>query len=211
MSVRCAKCGEELLGAVNRCWKCGQIFARRPEIDGLPPVRMERPAAASEPIEAIVLDDAVDGASGAAAAAPVAVAASPATGFPLPPPPVAPVVQYIPKPIAPPPTTSEMIEARRYSLMAMGGTVGALVLGIFAVCISPFWFGGAFVGLLGMALGIWGLYSPRRGWALAGVLLCCLGIALGAYRGARDIYIIIQKNQPVEIDEPVPDDEAEAP
>jgi hypothetical protein len=55
MAVHCAKCGEELLGAVNRCWKCGQIFVRRPEMDGLPPVRMERPPEASEPLDAIVL------------------------------------------------------------------------------------------------------------------------------------------------------------
>ena len=209
MSVRCAKCGEELLGAVNRCWKCGQIFARHPEIDGLPPVRMERPPAAGEPLEAIVLDDEAEAGNAAAGAAPVALAAPPATSFP--PPPVAPVVQYIPRPIAPPPTTGEIIEARRSSLTAMGGTVGAIVLGIFAVCISPFWFPGALIGLLGLALGIWGLYSPRRGWALAGVLLCCLGIGLGAFRGASDIYILIQKNQPVERDEPVPDEELLAP
>lgn len=28
MSVVCSKCGEELMGAVNRCWKCGSTFAR---------------------------------------------------------------------------------------------------------------------------------------------------------------------------------------
>ncbi len=26
MNVRCGRCGEELLGAVNSCWKCGQVF-----------------------------------------------------------------------------------------------------------------------------------------------------------------------------------------
>ncbi|MBA2117253.1 hypothetical protein [Bremerella alba] len=28
MSVVCSKCGEELIGAVNRCWKCGTPFIR---------------------------------------------------------------------------------------------------------------------------------------------------------------------------------------
>src|SRR5688572_19636598 len=39
MAVRCSKCGEELLGPVNRCWKCGQQFAAQAEAGGLPPVR----------------------------------------------------------------------------------------------------------------------------------------------------------------------------
>jgi hypothetical protein len=91
--------------------------------------------------------------------------------------------------------------------MAMGGTVGALALGIFALCLAPFRFEAAIVALLGLGLGVWGLYSPRRGWALAGVLLCCLGIGLGAYRGATDLYILIKKNQPVELDDPYAEEE----
>ena len=39
MAVRCSKCGEELLGPVNRCWKCGQQFSAQAEAGGLPPVR----------------------------------------------------------------------------------------------------------------------------------------------------------------------------
>ncbi|UUO05803.1 hypothetical protein M4951_20830 [Blastopirellula sp. J2-11] len=38
MSTICSNCGEELIGAVNRCWRCGREF----EIDALadtPPVR----------------------------------------------------------------------------------------------------------------------------------------------------------------------------
>src|SRR5688500_11619258 len=119
MAVHCAKCGEELLGAVNRCWTCGQIFVRRPEMDGLPPRSMERPTSAGEALEAIVWDDAQGHSDSASAAPPLAVAARRASGFPAPP--AAPVVQYIPKPLAPPPSPSEIIAARRSSLMAMGG------------------------------------------------------------------------------------------
>lgn len=207
MSVRCAKCGEELLGAVNRCWKCGQVFARHPEIDGLPPVRMERPPEASEPLDALVLEEPPAAEASSSGTAPPATA-EPAA---IPPvvPRVAPVIQYVPKPVVAPRPTAEIVAARRHSLMAMGGTVAAVVLGIFAVCLSPFRFEGAIVGLLGLAMGLWGLYSPRRGWAFAAVLLCCLGIALGAYRGANDLYVLIMKNQPVELDQPLPEEESE--
>ena len=39
MPVICAKCGEELMGAVNRCWKCGQQAISTPDSAGAPPVR----------------------------------------------------------------------------------------------------------------------------------------------------------------------------
>ncbi|MFO0821239.1 MAG: hypothetical protein U1A77_25065 [Pirellulales bacterium] len=39
MPVHCAACGEELLGAVNRCWRCGRSFAHAPTPESEPPVR----------------------------------------------------------------------------------------------------------------------------------------------------------------------------
>ena len=39
MAVRCAKCGEELLGAVNRCWKCGTEVLSTPDAGTTPPIR----------------------------------------------------------------------------------------------------------------------------------------------------------------------------
>ena len=47
MAVRCSHCGEELMGAVNRCWKCGRAFSAQPATDGLPPVRRVPVAAVS--------------------------------------------------------------------------------------------------------------------------------------------------------------------
>src|SRR5687767_14951058 len=109
MAVKCTKCGEELLGAVNRCWKCGQSFAVHPQADGQPAVRLEAAAVGDEqPMEAIVLEDGL---------AEAALAHYPA-------------VQVVrPRTIS----TSERIDAKRKSLMAMGGTVGSLVLAIFAL------------------------------------------------------------------------------
>src|SRR5687767_8610293 len=137
MSVKCSKCGEELLGAVNRCWKCGHMVVRGPD----------------EPLAAIVLDE-------------VASAALP---------------QPSTSPFRAPPvtiTTGERIDAQRAALTAMGGTVGALILGLFALPIACFRVEGAFIALLGFALGIWGLYSPRRRLALLALLLCSLAIGL---------------------------------
>src|SRR5689334_11558023 len=58
VAVHCSKCGEELLGAVNRCWKCGSRFAVPPEMDGRPPVRAAVAAGSAQPLEAIVADSA---------------------------------------------------------------------------------------------------------------------------------------------------------
>ena len=197
MAVRCTKCGEELLGAVNRCWKCGQAFALRPEIDGRPPVRSAAPPTIEPVLDAEVIEDAK--ADQLAAAAPVAVADQiqpmPITVIPAYPPIAARV-------ITPPRlSTADLIEAQRASLTAMGGTAAAFVLGVFALGIGLFGFWGAPIALLGLIMGIWGLYSSRRGWALAAMLVCCLAIGLSSYIGARQLYYQILKSRPAVQDE----------
>ncbi|PHS11488.1 MAG: hypothetical protein COA78_09645 [Blastopirellula sp.] len=37
MATICSKCGEQLLGSVNRCWKCGTEYQAEPESD-IPPI-----------------------------------------------------------------------------------------------------------------------------------------------------------------------------
>jgi hypothetical protein len=193
MAVRCSKCGEELLGAVNRCWKCGQMFALRPEIDGRPPVRTEPSSASEPPLEAIVLD-------------------SSNHGIPFVPPKVFASPAYAPAmiPIAMPrfvhprrASTAELIDARRSSMMAMGGTVGSLVLGVFAAVLSIAFPPAAVIAVLGLAMGIWGLSSPRRNWALIGMLACCVAIGIGAYGGVKKLYIYVQSQRPTVIDNQV--------
>jgi len=39
MVVHCGKCGAELMGAVNRCWKCGRPVTSRADASSAPPVR----------------------------------------------------------------------------------------------------------------------------------------------------------------------------
>jgi len=48
MKVWCAACGEELMGSVNRCWKCGKTFPVQPEGGSKPPIR-RLPIAAARP------------------------------------------------------------------------------------------------------------------------------------------------------------------
>jgi hypothetical protein len=182
MAVRCSKCGEELLGAVNRCWKCGQAFAQRPEIDGRPPVRADAPAMSQQPLEALVVEQAPRGVS------PFAPQTAPRMSQP-------PFVQ--PRRA----TTAEMIDARRASMMAMGGTVASLILGIFAALLALAWPPAAIIAVIGLVMGIWGLYSPRRNLALVGMLLCCLAIGFGTYGMARNVYIYVQSRQPPVIED----------
>ena len=194
MAVRCSKCGEVLLGAVNRCWKCGQTFALRPEIDGRPPVRSEASIASEQPLEAIVVEPAAD--------KPATVAASGSPALPASP---------LPVPVATPrfiqprrATTAELIDARRSGMMAMGGTVASLVLGVFAAALAVFWPPAAMIAVLGLVMGIWGLYSPRRNWALLGMLMCCLAIGFGAYGVARNTYLYVQSLRPPELESSEP-------
>jgi hypothetical protein len=209
MSVRCAKCGEELLGAVNRCWKCGQKFDLRPEIDGRPPVRLEMPTEAAA-VEAILLEEPpAEPSSGSDTAGPAAAPAAADAAYYPPAPawtaavakkPTPAIPRSIPRSVV---NASDIVEARRKSAMAMGGTVAAIVLGLFAIVIAPFRFEAAFIALIGVIMGIWGLYSPRRNWALAAMLLCCLAVGLGAFTGARQILLWLESQREIQMDEPV--------
>jgi hypothetical protein len=236
MTVRCAHCGEELLGAVNRCWKCGQQFVARPTIDGLPPVRIETPAAAavvstagSEPLEARVLDDLPSAAltettvlvigdrppaatqeAPPAGALPTAIAVSespPQSIFPPPPNPLS-----TPSPYKPPLTFPAMHRyvPPRPNIAALGGAYSALLLGIFALCLAPFRWEAAIVAFVGLLAGIWGIYSPRRGWALVGMLLCALAMGWGTFTGVRALWLYMNRYAPI-VEETPEEDEAITP
>jgi hypothetical protein len=182
------------MGAVNRCWKCGQMFAQRPEIDGRPPVQADAAILDQPPLEAVVLGDEAPlmAETAPAPAATLAATTAPANALSVAIGPIAPRVERLARA-----STSDLIDAKRNSLMAMGGTVGSLVLGLFALALALFRFEAALIALLGLILGIWGLYSPKRGLALVAMLLCCLAIGLGSYTGAKQLYVHIKQRQPI--------------
>ena len=198
MAVRCSKCGEELLGPVNRCWKCGQTFATLPDAGGLPPVRHE-PAASTSVVIAerapASLPASEAGDEPPVAAQPVDTIATPRirTGSPFAAGSAVKMVSPAVRPSLPnrpkPPATAQLIRDQ----VAVAGAIGSLVLGGFAVAVS--WMqnptaviGGALIAVFGMAMGIWGLHSKRRGWALFGLLICVVAIALATYSGAMILY-----------------------
>jgi len=196
MTVRCSRCGEELLGAVNRCWKCGQQFQARPTVDGLPPVRADVVAAAAaavsppagEVLEARVLDDAAGQQSTAqtfAPSAPVAVLVAPSQPLP-------------PHPLATPRPPQPRVVSRPTNIAAEGGAYAALLLGLFGLLLSWSLFYGALVALVGLFAGIWGIYSPRRNLALVGMLLCAIGMGLGTFTGVRQLNLYLTRNAPIE-------------
>ena len=218
MAVRCAHCGEELLGAVNRCWKCGKQFIARPTVEGLPPVRMEAHEASAEPLEAVVLEDLPAGdeiGSPPIANLEAAIATSTATTTDVSTPRrAAPTALGPPPSLAPsrpaPQTTFSYrspalnrLPPPRPNLAALGGAVASLIVGAFGVVLAPFRYEAAIIGLIGLMMGVWGVYSPRRGVALLGMLLCCIAIGLGTFTGIRSVYNQMLRNSPIMVEEPV--------
>ncbi len=61
------------------------------------------------------------------------------------------------------------------NLAAVGGSVGAVILGIWSIVgsiITPF---SSINGLVGILMGIWGLQSSRKKMAITGIVLCGIG------------------------------------
>jgi hypothetical protein len=52
--------------------------------------------------------------------------------------------------------------------------------------------------VVGLAMGIWGLYSTRRGVALAGVALCCIALAISGFNGLVALYTLQHGHTPWE-------------
>ena len=212
----CPRCAEPLMGAVNRCWKCG-LDLRAATQPHTPPTSMNQ----AEPL--IVAELAPEKTEAETDQAATSTATEPlptqATGPAYAPEPGQ-IVGYTPEgltirkgsPFAagalllPPQQAPKYGAAARkkkppglqQAYASAGGAIAAMVLGTFGLIIAPFRFEGAIVGALGLIMGIWGLYSPRRGWALFGLILCCLAIGLGMYTGALWLFRTINNATPWE-------------
>jgi len=64
-----------------------------------------------------------------------------------------------------------------------GGAIAALILALLSLLISMFSATAVVTALVGLGLGLWALSSSRRTIALVALLLCCLALAIGGYRG----------------------------
>lgn len=204
-----------MVGAVNRCWRCGAKVLSHHGDNDLPPVRrapipveplpsQQRPT--TEDDGDVVLAVADDQPAGNDAPSDIAaeiadeVAADPRSvppeagppgdglrrvGSPFRP-------QATAHPLAAPATSATSFDPVRPNYhrnnAASGGAFGALILGIMSLIAGVFTVGGVVTGFIGLIMGIWGLYSKRRGTAVLGIMLCCLAIALSAFQGIVFVY-----------------------
>ena len=84
--------------------------------------------------------------------------------------------------------------------LAVAGAITAILLGLFALGIA--WISNwvaisaaVVIALIGFGMGIWGLYSKRRGWALFGILISCAAIGLATYTGSILVYQSMRERQ----------------
>lgn len=75
------------------------------------------------------------------------------------------------KPGIPTPTVAAELDG----IAANGGAVGAVILGIWAILGSLLTYWSMINGILGLALGIWGLRSKRSRMAWIGIILSLIG------------------------------------
>lgn len=182
MTVQCANCGEELLGSVNRCWRCGQLLVAHAGPTDVPPVR-RAPIAGSlqAPLDAVL----IDGSTQIATAAPV-----PRKGSPF---------ASVAPPGGPSTATSVVTSLRRKvparpSLHVASQVAGAasILMALIALAISfAFPPGALAIALAGIGFGIWGLYSPKRLSGITGLVLCCIALALAAFLTTVELYTYV--------------------
>ena len=209
MSVLCAKCGEELIAAINRCWRCGTEYEYRSGQIDVPPRRrapIRVPLEGS--LEAEVVDDdltdeVVDSESDPSHTTggnheDVPEASGMRRGSPFR------VVD----------ADSEVDETEQFASSDGpaatiypkhgGAGVGAIVaitlgfLGLGLAYLLPI--ASFLISAVGLGIGVWGLYSKRRNAAILGLLLCCAAIALSGFFGSVEIYRALHGYAPWETD-----------
>lgn len=220
MKVNCENCGEELLGAVNRCWRCGTVVASAAVEVDLPPIRRTPPVRDGQ---MVATDDDTTGAGEdaeqrAGDATPDAAELSTSNAGTDQPPvvpngtmpavsetadEVIPVAELRGRPnsdanrsTTPPSPTSSVVVGRgprtapshpAQSANA-GGAIASLCLGGVSFLFSYFTPLALVPAVVGLAMGIWGMYSTRRGMAFAGAALCCIALAISGFNGLVDLY-----------------------
>jgi hypothetical protein len=218
MAVRCSKCGEELLGPVNRCWKCGQQFSAQAEVGGLPPVRYAPLELPSDVVLAEVAGEAAATSASAVAnvpapqSAPQSVPApgnSIRTGSPFVRGAVMQAVatQAFPRKPLTPGASPRIPGPPGHDPVAVAGAIASIVMGLFALGLAwmkmPVAIAAAvIVALVGFSLGIWGLYSKRRGWALFGILISCAAIGLATYTASILVYQSMREQEDIQQSDP---------
>ncbi|MBC8354201.1 MAG: hypothetical protein H8E66_19585 [Planctomycetes bacterium] len=194
MAVQCAKCGEELMGAVNRCWRCGQEFEALSSTGDLPPIRRSPQNTAPTAVLIAELSDAIpelpNPPNTARSASTETSAKSVRRGSPFGDRGTA-VLEQLASDVE---NDSHAVSLQRDQLQQNGGAAASAILTLPIGLISfaaafLFPLAGILLSLLGLGFGVWGINSRRRGLAVAGLLLCCASLAIAAFYGIVDIYV----------------------
>lgn len=182
MAVLCSHCGEELMGAVNRCWKCGKPIVSHSGPLDVPPVRRDPIVGPlNAPLEAMVLDEptvTVPDSSGIRRGSPFAKGVAPlrVVGNQKPERDT-PALASVARTIGP-----ESVGSQFASVVAVGLAFIAwgvsFRIPVASVCLA----------LCVIFLGIWGLFGSRRGVAILALLLGCTALGWGAFGTLVQIY-----------------------
>ena len=191
MAVYCANCGEELIGSVNRCWKCGQTVLSTPA-GGMPPVRTAaaKPASDVGATEAAVPETGVP-ASGVVVANLVDDQEAGATETP--------VVQRSS-------ILSGIVARIRGTPPAHWLAVGSVLLGAITIVLGIFTGWAVILAAAGLGCGVAEIGSRKKSLAIVGMLICLLGLTVSSIRLTYDLFSFIRGETPVLI-EPAPEDD----
>ena len=229
MAVQCTHCGEELLGAVNRCWRCGQAFVPQAGASLAPPVRK---VAESSTLPPIVAELAIAAPAGSreTSAAPVEtqiagidiLGASPATTTAASPDATSSRRQGSPFAegqvlLAPADANLAVTRANVASYVppaaqawqpshpaAVGGAVASIVLGMIGLAAGWYTAWILILCVVGVGMGVWGIYSTQRALAMIGIGLCCLALLIGGFCAVVRWYTLVNGSNPFdEIEQPV--------
>lgn len=174
MPVRCAKCGEELLGAVNRCWRCGTTYALHADAAGDPPVR--RP-----PVVLSSLTQPVHEVTDSQKA--VSNVGSPFQDGTI----------QSDLPAARGPTRirpADRVPRGDSSPTAIvAGIIAAVLGGLSILLANQIPLAAVVISFLALGMAIWGMYGRQRWVPLVAILLSLIGLGWGGVNTTVDLYI----------------------
>src|SRR5262245_54471177 len=197
MTVRCAKCGEELLGSVNRCWRCGESLQSHAGPIHVPPVR-RTPISVLDPIVAEAVDESAvmpagDMPSALASGKPPMRRGSPFAAIVTRPPPEH-------QSGASGPASSRAVGG----IMQLAGTVSIfLALVAIGLCYA-FPIGSAVISLAAVGFAILGTNAPNRRVGIGTLIFCCIALALSVFLASLEVYESIYGVNPFSPPAPLP-------
>lgn len=191
------------MGSVNRCWRCGQEFVANRGAGDVPPVRRS-PVETAAVWEASLADSAGEHGSSVTPAMPHNQRTETKMvrrGSPFSDRGSATVEEVMPDDGDPTLGASARGPLVEYERTGGSDACAGLSVPLGLVCLGmAFWFplAGIPIAIIGLGFGIWGLRSRRRGWAIAGLLICCLGLGTATFNKGVDLYTQIYGVSPWE-------------